>query len=340
MLAAILVAAGRDPTAFVGGDVLAWGSNYRLGNGPHVVFEADESDGSFREYAGCSEVISCVEADHLDQHGTVERVAEVFADFLAQADPRGFVVWGQDCPRLARLVPKSPARLVSFGSGPGADYGADGIVYAGTDTSFTLLRGGQEAVEVRLRQPGEHNVRNALAAIAAAEACGVAEEAWRGALAGFTGTGRRFELLGRTESLAVYDDYAHHPTAVRVTLAAARQQGFGRVIVVFQPHLYSRTRDLMADFAVAFHDADVVVITGIYGAREQPIPGVSAEELAGRIRRQEPGKAVHHAATKDQARELVAGLARPGDLILSLGAGDVREVGEQLAAELRADRQD
>lgn len=335
MLGAVLVSAGLDPTVFVGGDVLAWRSNYRLGGGPYVVFEADESDKSFREYNPCSQVISCIEFDHGDQYGTLEAIEEHFGAFIAGADPNGFLVWGQDCQRLQRLVPaRAPGPTIGFGFHPEAEFRAVNLEYEGVRVRFGLLKAGKAAGTIDLQVPGQHNVLNALAALAAADACGVPLDQCRAALAEFTGTGRRFELLGKTDELAVYDDYAHHPTEVRATLAAARQQGHKRVVAIFQPHLYSRTRDLMTDFATAFGDADVVVITGIYAAREDPIPGVSALELARRVGEHEPGKPVYHAETKQEALERVQELAQAGDLILSIGAGDVRQVGEALAQHL------
>lgn len=335
MLGTILVSAGLDPTVLVGGDVLAWGSNYRLGRGPHVVFEADESDKSFREYNPCSQVISCIEFDHGDQYGTLAAIEEHFAAFIAGGAPAGFLVWGQDCPRLQRLVSaRAAGRCIGFGFHPEADFRAVNVEYEGLRTRFGLLKGGETAGTVDLQVPGRHNVLNALAAVAAADACGASLDQCRAALADFRGTGRRFELLGKSEELAVYDDYAHHPTELRATLATARQQGYGRVVAIFQPHLYSRTRDLMADFAAAFSDADVVVITEIYAAREDPIPGVSALELARRVREHEPGKPVYYTQTKEEALDRVLELVQAGDLVLSIGAGDVREVGEALAQRL------
>lgn len=334
MLALILEAAGLDPTAFIGGDVLQWGSNHRAGRAPLVVLEADESDGSFREYPGCSEVISCIEFDHGDQHGTIERLEEVFAGFMAQADPEGFLVWGADCPRLQRLVAACPARKISFGLNAPADYSATDLTYDGMTVRATVRKAGVPAGELRLQVPGEHNLRNALAALAAAEACGVPLATALASLAEFRSTGRRFELLGKTDRLAVVDDYAHHPTEVRVTLAAARLQPYERIVAVFQPHLYSRTQFLMEEFAAAFRDADVVILAEIYAAREEPIPGVSSAVLAEAVGRCEPGKPVYYAATREAARELVLELARPGDLILTIGAGDIRLTGEELAKHL------
>lgn len=336
MLAWILQQAGLDPLAFIGGDVNNWHSNYRLGNGPHIVLEACESDASFLQYKNCREIITNIEPDHLDQHATLEHLKAAFAQFLSLADPEGFVVWGSDCPELPALISQSPARTISFGLMGKPDYAATDLRLQGYETTFELLQSGESAGLFNLLIPGQHNVLNALAAIAAAEASGVSLEICREALGGFKGTGRRFELLGRLEDIAVYDDYAHHPTEVRATLAAARTFGAQRIIAIFQPHLYSRTRDFMNDFAAAFSDADIVFINSIYAAREDPMPGVSAEELARRIHLNDPGKEVSYVPSQDNIVEQVRAIARPGDLILTIGAGDIRQAGEKLAADLAA----
>lgn len=331
MIAHILVQAGLDPLAFIGGDVTNWGSNYRLGSGPHVVFEACESDASFLAYKGCSEVISCIEQDHLDQHNSIERLEEAFAEFLALADPQGFVVWGADCPRLARLIGKSPARAISFGLKAQADYMAADLELNGASGRFVLVRRGERVGPVELIVPGRHNVLNALSAIAAAEETGLSFEVCQQAMASFLGTGRRFELLGHYDGAVIYDDYAHHPTEIRATLAAARTFEPQRVIAIFQPHLYSRTRDLMEEFARAFLDADIVIINDIYAAREDPMPGVTAAELARKIREQLGDKPVLYIASQAEIVAQVRELVREGDLVLTIGAGDIRSAGETIA---------
>ena len=334
MLGWIFEQAGRDPVAFIGGDVNNWGSNYRLGAGRDIVFEACESDASFLAYHGCREIISSIEQDHLDQHNSIEKLTEAFVSFAKLADPEGFIVWGADCERTRAVIASSPARTISFGLRPDADYSARDLRLNGATGEFELLRRGEPAGRVSLIVPGQHNVLNALAAIAAAEASGISFEACRTALATFRGTGRRFELLGERGGIRVYDDYAHHPTEIRATLAAARYFGAQRVIAIFQPHLFSRTRDLMEEFARAFADADVVFINDIYAAREDPMPGVSAEELVRRIRAIEGDKPVSYVPSQADIVTQVQALAQPGDLILTIGAGDIRQTGETLAKSL------
>jgi UDP-N-acetylmuramate--alanine ligase len=334
LTALVFAQAGADPTAFIGGDLRNWGANYRLGAGPHVVFEACESDSTFLRYHGCSQIITGIEPDHLDQHGTVEALEAAFAQFLTLADPNGFVVWHRACPVLREIIPLCPARPISYGLTGAADYSADQLNLQPGRTTFRLLRHGAPAGEFTLQVPGEHNVLNALAALAAAEACSLNPEAIREGLAAFQGTGRRFELLGEGDGIAIYDDYAHHPTEVRATLAAARSYQPERLVAIFQPHLYSRTRDLMADFTEAFTDADIIVITDIYAAREDPITGVSAGELARRLQARHPDKQVLYCPSLGDVVDTVAALAQAGDLIMTLGAGDVCTAGEALVKRL------
>lgn len=333
MLGLILEQAGLDPTVFVGGLVNNWGSNYRLGNGPQIVFEACESDASFLKYPGASQIITGIEDDHLDQHKSSEGLDRAFAAFIESADPEGFAVWFGGSARLGGLIGRSPARLIRYGDS-GSDYDARRLELRGTETQYTLYRNGQPAETVRLQVPGEHNVLNSLAAIAAAEALGVPFEAIAAALVDFRSTGRRFELLGRCNGLAIYDDYAHHPTEVRATLHAARNFGSDRVIAIFQPHLYSRTLNLLDDFAAAFDEADLVIINDIYAAREAPVQGVDGGLLADRIRQHDAAKPVEYIPVQDDIVRHVAELAQPGDLILTIGAGNIRQAGQALAEKL------
>jgi UDP-N-acetylmuramate--alanine ligase len=334
MVGVILEHAGLDPTVFVGGLVNNWGRNYRLGRGPHIVFEACESDGSFLRYRCANQLITGLEDDHLDQHKSSAGLDEAFASFLASADPNGFVTWYGDCARLKRLMHHAPARLIRYGEASEADYAARNIELRGPETCYQLLRHGQPAETVRLQVPGHHNVLNSLAAITTAEALGVEFEAIAAALAGFRGTGRRFELLGRCNGLAVYDDYAHHPTEVRATLEAARHFPANRIIAIFQPHLYSRTLNLLEGFARAFELADIVIIDDIYAAREEPVPGVNGGLLAERIRSVAGDKPVEYLPVREEMVRRVAEMAQPGDLILTIGAGDIRQAGEELARRL------
>jgi len=334
MVGVILERAGLDPTVFVGGLVHNWGSNYRLGRGPHIVFEACESDGTFRRYRCASQLITGLEDDHLDQHKSSAALDEAFAGFLESADPNGFVTWYGDCARLERLMHHAPARLIRYGETGAADYAARNIELRGPQTCYQLLRHGQPAETVRLPMPGHHNVLNSLAAIATAEALGVDFAAIAAALADFGGTGRRFELLGHGNGLSVYDDYAHHPTEIRAALAAARHFPAERIIAIFQPHLYSRTLNLLPDFAQAFGLADVVIIDDIYAAREEPVPGVNGGLLAEAIRRVAGDKPVEYLPVREELVARVAEMAQPGDLILTIGAGDIRQAGEELVRRL------
>jgi UDP-N-acetylmuramate--alanine ligase len=334
MSALLFAQAGADPTVFIGGDLINWGTNYRLGTGPHLIFEACESDGTFLRYHHCNQIITGIEPDHLDQHGTAEALHQAFAQFISLADPQGFVVWHHGCPVLRQLIARCPARPISYGLAPGADYVADHLDLQPGRTAFRLLRQGKPTGEYMLPVPGEHNILNALAALAAAEACHLCPEALREGLATFRGTGRRFELLGTGRGIAIYDDYAHHPTEVRATLAAARSYRPDRLLAIFQPHLYSRTRDFMDDFTAAFDDADVIMITDIFAAREDPLPGVTAELLAQRLQARHPDRPVLYCPSLAEVVDGIAQLAQAGDLIMTLGAGDIRTAGEALVRQL------
>ncbi len=334
MLGYILEQAGLDPTVFVGGLVRNWGANYRVGRGPHFVFEACESDASFLKYRGASQIVTGIEDDHLDYYQSSEALDAAFADFLALANPQGFVVWHIDSPRLQKVISHAPARLISYGLSPQANYAATEIQWQAPHMRYCLMRNAKRGEEIHLLIPGEHNVLNSLAAIAAAEALGVDISVIVKALAAFQGTGRRFEQLGQCNGLAVYDDYAHHPTEIQATLKTARQFAPQRLIVIFQPHLPSRLAALLEGFAQAFALADIVIINDVYLAREAPIPGIDGALLADRIRRYCPDKPVEFIARQDEIVCRVVQMAQPGDLILTIGAGDIRRAGEQIARQL------
>lgn len=329
MLGHVLEAAGLDPLVIVGGDVAHWDGNVRFGEGEWAVFEACESDGSLLLYEGCCEVITSLEADHLDQHGTVERLYGMVGRFAERAAPDGFVVYNADSATVAHVAAATSARLVGYGEGAG-EYRIDGLQPDGeAGTRFALQVGGRE-VSVKLRLYGEHNALNATAAIAAAAQAGVDEDVAARALESFASVARRFDLLGKMGDSVVIDDYAHHPTEIQATLRAAREHLGRPILAIFQPHLFSRTRDLMPRFAEAFGDADEVIITAIYAAREQPIPGVSAEEMATRARVQRHGRATRYVADPADIEALVRERYRDGWAILLLGAGNIRRLGERL----------
>ena len=326
MIATVLAELGQDPTLFVGGTSRNFGSNYHLGSGEIAVFEACESDGSFLAYGGCSQVITSIEPDHLDQHKTVENLVQAFCDFAASADPAGFLVHIAGHEAVERAVACSPARRVSYGLVAGADYTAEALRPDGDAVVFTPVIRGERLAPVRLPAIGEHNIRNALAALAVASELGLDPGQAALALGTYQGVERRFERLGSVDGYDVVDDYAHHPTEVKATLRAAREHYGPHLRVIFQPHLYSRTRDLLGEFARAFGDAQVVVIADIYAAREQPGDGdgITSAELARVIREQEPGKQVVYLPSFEEIVRFVQETAQPGDLVLTMGAGDFR----------------
>lgn len=332
MLATILLECGRDPLVVVGGEAGNLGSNYHPGSEPLAVFEADESDGTFLRYGPCSAIITNVESDHLDQHGDFETLCRAFESFIGLVPEDGFLAYSTDCPRLSELAPRAAGRLVTFGLDSDAQFQADRIEAHPFGVEFRLLQCGKPEGEARLMVPGRHNVANALGAIAAAQELGLSAAEALGSLESFRGVGRRFEKLGELDGALVVDDYAHHPTEVGATLKAARDSWSDRrLVAIFQPHLYSRTRDNIAQFARALSAADVVIVAGIYGAREDPIEGVDARDIANEIRALAPNVQVRYIAERREIAEAVRGIATADDLILTIGAGDIRKTGEELA---------
>jgi UDP-N-acetylmuramate--alanine ligase len=330
MIATVLAEVGMDPTAIVGAEMRNLGGHHRIGVGPHFVLEACESDGSFLNYPGCSQVITNLEPDHLDQHHTFENLREVFRRFIGLGRPDGFLVYCADSAELRALAPGAPGTRVSYGQAADADYRLSAVETGLQSCAFTLRAPDGRDRRVELSVPGEHNALNAAATLAAVEQLGVDLDGAAAALTAFTGVGRRFEVIHEGNGLLLIDDYAHHPTEIAATLATARRAWGGRIIAVFQPHLYSRTKLLAEGFSRAFRDADEVIVTEIYRAREDPIPGITGEWLADQVRRAEPGKPVRCLGTnEDVARELGPRLTA-GDMVLTIGAGDVREVGERL----------
>lgn len=331
MLATILLECGHDPTVIVGGDAVNLGGNYHLGTEAVAVFEACESDASFLRYGPCSEIVTSVEPDHLDQHGDFATLCGVFEQFIDLVPADGFLAYDADCDVLAHMATRVRGERVSYGLQRDVLFGAYDLELQRFAARFELRVEGRPVGPVTLAVPGEHNVRNALGAIAAATRLGVDAADAAGALARFRGVGRRFELLGSLRGASVVDDYAHHPTEISATLTAARH-GWPehRIIAIFQPHLFSRTRDFMDDFARALTGADVIIVADIYAAREDPLPGVSAADLARRTAALAPGRDVRFVAEKEEIERLVRALARPDDLIITLGAGDIRRVAEEL----------
>jgi len=338
MVANVLAQGGLDPTMVIGGKVNALGSHARLGRGDLLVAEADESDGSFLRLSPTIVAVTNLDREHLDHYGSMERINESFLEFINKVPFYGLAVLCADDDRLRALFPKIVKRYHTYGlherDGLTPDFRATDISLKQWGAEFRAFFRGRNLGPFRLSVPGIHNVSNALAAIAIGVELDVPADLIRKALAAFTGVERRFHLRGEANGVMVVDDYGHHPTEIKATLAAARQ-GWSerRLVVLFQPHRYTRTRDLLEDFAQAFTDADQLFLTEIYAASEQPIPGVSGAKLAEAIR-----AAGHSSVTfverKDQLVDQVLPHVRPGDLILTLGAGDIWKSGPALLAKL------
>jgi UDP-N-acetylmuramate--alanine ligase len=328
MLALVLVEAGLRPSFLIGADVDQIGANAVWDSGPWLVLEADESYGTFAEIRPELAVVTSVEPDHLDHYGTVENLHAAFAGLLDRAG-RGAVV-NQDDPVAAALGHRVGAAGV--GLAPDASYRMSGLVTARSSVGFDLAAPDGQAARFELPVPGAHNAQNAALAVAAAHRLGVPLTTAVTALARFAGVPRRFEFRGEAAGVTFVDDYAHLPTEVRAVLAAARAGGWARVVAVFQPHRYTRTAALHAQFADAFADADAVVVTDVYGAGEPPVPGVSGRLVVDAVVAHDPSAAVAYAATHDEVVAELGRLLRPGDLCVTIGAGDLTNLPDELIA--------
>ena len=335
MIGVTLDRVGVSPTIIVGGEVPDLGTNAKLGTSRYLVSEADESDGSFLKLRPHIAVVTNVEDDHMDHYGTMEKIIEAFRTFIDQTDADGTAVLCFENEILRTLAQQTPRRVVSYAIDAAADYRAADIETSGSVISFTVYERGAEMGRISLQIPGRHNVLNALACIAVARLAGVDFAQIQTALADFHGAKRRFQTKGKERGVWIVDDYAHHPTEIAVTLAAARQTNPARLICVFQPHRYSRTQLLRTEFGSCFAAADLLLLTDVYAAGEAPIPGISGETLMEEVARQTGQDAVYLPAREDLERYL-AQHVRAGDLVITMGAGNILEVGESLLAQLRA----
>jgi UDP-N-acetylmuramate--alanine ligase len=322
----------------VGGKMAALGSNARLGAGDLLVAEADESDGSFLRLTPTIAVVTNIDPEHLDHYGTHDKVKEAFVEFAARVPFYGLAVLCLDHPHVQAILPRIPRRHVTYGVSPQSDYAARGIQFRGLETSFNAYRRGEPLGGFTVRMPGAHNVLNCLATIAVADELEVPLDVTKQALSTFGGVARRFSLVGNVGGVVLVDDYGHHPAEVRATLDAARRAYPGehhRVVVAFQPHRYTRTRDLFDDFTRAFNQADVLLVTDIYAAGEKPIPGIGSERLVQAIREHGHHDARYVANKADLPEELER-IVRPGDVVIALGAGDINASVVALKARLEA----
>ncbi len=332
MVAAVLAGGGLDPTVVVGGRVDALGSNARLGSSQYLVAEADESDRSFLKLSPVLGIVTNLDREHMDTYRDMADVEGAFLDFMDSMPFYGATTACVDDPMLRALLPRVRRKVYTYGESADADFRVQrGDRPEGCHSGFCVLYAGQEVGCFGLRVPGRHNVLNATAAVAVGVQLGVAPEQIRAGLDSFRGVDRRFQVRGVERGVTVVDDYGHHPTEIRATLAAARECGFGKVLVLFQPHRYSRTRDLMAEFAGAFQDADDVEVLDIYAASEEPIAGVTGERLAREVR----GGEARYAASVEQGCQRLVERAKAGDVILTMGAGSVSQAASGVLASLR-----
>ncbi|HAM32122.1 MAG TPA: UDP-N-acetylmuramate--L-alanine ligase [Deltaproteobacteria bacterium] len=330
MVATVLATAGWDPTAVVGGKLNSLGSNAKLGMGEFLVAEADESDGSFLKLSPTVAVVTNIDPEHLDFYSGIGQIKETFLHFINKVPFYGFAVLCIDHPNVQELIPSVEKTFVTYGFSRHADYRADEIVASGMTNRFAVFSKGNRLGEVLLRAPGRHNVSNALAAAAVASELGIPFEQVRAGLFDYAGVGRRFQVKGEAGGVTVVDDYGHHPVEVRATLAAAREVWPDRRIVVgFQPHRYTRTRALFREFLSAFHDADVLLVFDVYSAGEDPIEGATGEALCLAVR-EHGHREARYVGKSSEAGEAVRAFLRPGDIFLTMGAGDVWKLGEGL----------
>jgi len=334
MISLMLLEAGLDPVVLVGGEVPELGGNYRAGAGPFLVTEACEAYGGFLDLHPRYAIITNMEPEHLDYYRDLGDMADKFARFARQVSPQGVLAICADRPELAPLARAARARVVTYGLGVAAQYRAQ-AVRPGDPTRFAAWGPAGELGELVLWPPGEHMVTNAMGALALSLEAGASLAAAAAALARFRGVERRFQVLGEARGITVVDDYAHHPTEIRATLAAARPRCAGRLVAVFQPHLFSRTQHFLADFATSFDQADVVIFTDIYAARENPLPGVDAQALAREAARARPGKDIRYVGPKDEVCPGLLPELAAGDWVITLGAGDVDHVAHCLVGALQ-----
>jgi UDP-N-acetylmuramate--alanine ligase len=328
MIGLVLSRAGFDPTIIVGGIVKSIGSNAQVGQGEYLVAEADEFDRSFLKLTPTIAVVTTIEAEHLDCYKDLEEIKKAFAEFANKVPFYGSVALCLDEKGVQAILPRIEKRYITYGLSSAADVQAREMAFKGLATEYEAYAKRERLGRVTLKVPGVHHVKNSLAAIVVGMELGVPFKDLAESLSGFSGVYRRFEIKGEKNGVTVVDDYGHHPTEIEATLRAAKE-GFGRrVVAVFQPHLFSRTRDFHREFGSAFYQADVLVVTDVYPAREQPIPGVTGEMVA-KAAKEFGHRDVHYVEDKNAVAEFLEGIVKSGDMLITLGAGDVYKIGER-----------
>jgi UDP-N-acetylmuramate--alanine ligase len=333
MIALVLEHGGFDPTIIVGGRLNTVGANAKLGAGDFIVAEADESDRSFLYLSPFIAVLTNIDNEHLDQYQNVEEIKKTFVNFANKVPFFCPIILCLDDPNLQSLIPQLERRLITYGFSSQADVYARGHAFSGFRSSSMLYRKGKKLGALKLQVPGKHNISNAMAAVAAGLDLDIPPKVILKALEAYTGIGRRFELKKEVNGIMVVEDYGHHPTEIKATLDAAKRGWPRRLVVVFQPHRYTRLSLLMDSFATAFNQADVLVVTEVYPAGETPIPGVTGRALYEAVR-QFGHKNVYFEPNPKKLPALVKRLARPGDIVLAQGAGNITKVVPEFVAVL------
>lgn len=334
MAAVMMEEAGLDPTYLIGGELNDIGSGAKHGRGEFVVAEADESDASLLNLKPTYTVVTNIEADHLDFYASIEEIKDVFVDFINSLPQDGLAILCIDSPGVVDILPRVNRNYVTYSVKGEADFKATDIEPCQSGSKFTVWQGGKNLGSLEISSPGLHNVGNALAVITIGIAVGVPFARAAAGVSSFTGVRRRFQKKGTARNVTVVDDYAHHPSEVAATLQAAKAGEWERVITVFQPHRYSRTSFLHEDFGRVFKDADAVIITDVYSAGEEPLPGVDGKLIVDSILETEPYKDVAYFPKKSDISDYVAGRLSGGDILLTMGAGDIGALGEEVLEAL------
>ena len=333
MTAAVLSAAGLDPTMVIGGRVHMLGTNAKMGEGEILVAEADESDGSFLLLTPTLAIVTNIDREHMDFYQTMERLSESFLAFINKVPFYGLAVLCIDNPNVRAVLPKVRKRFATYGLSPEADFSGQDLRMEAGGVKFTVLHRGKSLGQLKLQLPGHHSATNALAAVAVAHELEIPFSRTAEALAAFNGIHRRFEIKGEARNILIIDDYGHHPAEVRATIGAIRESWKRPLTVIFQPHRYSRTQDLFEEFLTAFEGADRLVLTEIYAAGEDAIPGMTGQALYQAIKRQ-GHMDVEFIADKESIARQLTGRLVAGDVVLTLGAGDVYKIGEAIVKAL------
>lgn len=334
MISSVLEYGGLDPTVVDGGKVKSLGANVRQGKSEFMVVEADEAYGSIKKLSSTIAVVTNIDNDHLDYYMTMDALKSTFLEFINKVPFYGVAILCLDDENIQELIPKLEKRFLTYGTEPQANFTATNIYVSGTGSSYKTNRDGEYLGDIQIRIPGVHNVVNSLAAVAVGLELDVPFVNIQEALRDFSGVQHRFEILGEINGIIVIDDYGHHPTEIKATLKAARDTyDSKRIIAIFQPHRYSRAKLLADDFARCFYQADILIMTDIYSAMEEPIEGVSGEMLAT-ITREYGHKNVVYIPDKNDIPDHVMKITRPGDLIITLGAGDIWKIGKEIVGKL------